>query len=38
MVGFAQFVSVFHDACSFTVEDDAVLSHGDLVDGGGFGD
>ena len=38
MVGLAQFFAILHDACSFTVEDDAVLSDGDLVDGGGFGE
>jgi len=38
MVGFAQFVAIFHDASGFTIENDAVLSNGDLVNGGGFGD
>ena len=34
---FAQFVAIFHDACSFTVQHSAVFGHGDLVDVGGFG-
>jgi hypothetical protein len=36
MVGLAEFVAVFHDACCFTVHYDAILSDGDLVNAGGF--
>ena len=38
VIGLAQFVAIFHDAGGFTVENDAVLSDGDLIDGGGFSD
>jgi hypothetical protein len=31
VVGLAQFIAVFHDACCFTIENDAVFGDGDLV-------
>jgi len=36
VVSLAQFVAIFHDACGFTIENDAAFSDGDLVDAGGF--
>jgi len=38
MVGLANLIAIFHDASCLTVENDAVLSHGDLVDACGFGE
>jgi hypothetical protein len=38
MVGLADLIAIFHDACCFTIEDCAVLGDGDLVDVCGFGE
>jgi len=38
VVRLADLVAVFHDACGFTVQHDAVLANSNLIDSGGFGE
>jgi hypothetical protein len=38
VVSLAELLTIFHDAGSFTVKNDAVLSDGDLVNSDFFGD
>jgi len=38
VIGFAYLFAVLNDASGFTIENDAVLSDGDLINSGGFGE
>jgi len=36
MVGLADLIAIFHDACGFTIEDCSILGYCDLVNDRGF--